>query len=197
MSQVDACMAAANRPVFQTAAMTANLRAANLQPMDRARLDTSIGQLVDLLGACERIFKSPVPLVYTRHTARFLTAFLILLPLGLWPVMGGSWNHWATIPTSVTIAFFLFGIEEIGIQIEEPFSILPLEALCNGAIAAAMEEVSSATEGGKFDPNFDIDEVVGVYQQMKAERPASDTPPQASAPPPTGLGATRDPSPSL
>lgn len=30
------------------------------------------------------------------------------------------------IPASVTIAFFLLGIEEIGVQIEEPFGILPL-----------------------------------------------------------------------
>ena len=35
-----------------------------------------ISTLVDLTGACERIFKSPIPLVYTRHTSRFLTAFL-------------------------------------------------------------------------------------------------------------------------
>ena len=30
------------------------------------------------------------------------------------------------IPASVTIAFLLLGVEEIGVQIEEPFGILPL-----------------------------------------------------------------------
>ena len=31
--------------------------------------------------------------------------------------VGTSWNHWATIPATFVIAFFLFGIEEIGIQV--------------------------------------------------------------------------------
>jgi len=149
--QVEACMAAKNRPMFCISAMSANLREADLEPMDRARIDQTISTLVDLTGACERIFKSPVPLVYTRHTSRFLTAFLIFLPFGLWPVMGGSWNHWATVPASDVIAFFLLGIEEIGIQIEEPFSVLPLEAFCNGAIAATMDEMLVAKRAKAFD----------------------------------------------
>ena len=33
------------------------------------------------------------------------------------------------IPASCIIAFLLLGIEEIGVQIEEPFSILPLGEL--------------------------------------------------------------------
>jgi putative membrane protein len=41
-------------------------------------------RLGDALESCERIFTSPVPLVYTRHTARFLSVWLLLLPLALW-----------------------------------------------------------------------------------------------------------------
>ena len=76
-------------------------------------MDASISVLVDLTGANERIFKSPIPLVYTRLTARFLTIFLVLLPLALWGTLSESWNHWATIPAEFIIAFFLFGIEEV------------------------------------------------------------------------------------
>ena len=83
--------------------------------------------------------------------ARFLTIFLTLLPLAPWGQLGGSWNHWATIPAEFIIAFFLFGIEEVGIQIEEPFSVLPLEAFCNGAIAACSEEMLKAVKSGVFD----------------------------------------------
>jgi predicted membrane chloride channel (bestrophin family) len=151
-SQVDACMAAKNRPMFMLNAMSAALRKVDIDPIDRSRIDSSITTLVDLTGACERVFKSPVPLVYTRHTSRFLALFLLFLPFGLWPVMGDSWNHWATIPAADLIAFFLLGIEEIGIQIEEPFSILPLEALCNGAIAATIDELLSS----KRDPSYTV-----------------------------------------
>jgi len=149
--QADACMMAANRPMFMLSAMSATLRKADIDPISAARIDTSISTLVDLTGANERIFKSPVPLVYTRLTARFLTIFLILLPLGLWNQLGSSWNHWATVPVTFVISFFLFGIEEVGIQIEEPFSILPLEAFCNGAIAATGEEMLNAVNSGVFE----------------------------------------------
>lgn len=144
--QVEACMAAKNRPMWTIQSMSTLVKKLNLDTAGRLQVDTSISKLVDLTGACERIFKSPIPLVYTRHTARFLTIFLSLLPFGLWEVTGGSWNHWMTVPAELVIAFFLFGIEELGVQVEEPFSILPLEALCNGAIAAVMDEMVDASE---------------------------------------------------
>ena len=43
------------------------------------------------------------------------------MPLTLWKAC-----HWAMIPASAIVAFLLLGIEEIGVQIEEPFGILPL-----------------------------------------------------------------------
>lgn len=43
------------------------------------------------------------------------TRFLCWLQFTLWHACG-----WATIPASVAIAFLLLGIEEIGVQIEEP-----------------------------------------------------------------------------
>ena len=40
---------------------------------------------------------------------------------------------------------------QVGIQIEEPFSILPLEAFCNSAIAACNEEILGAVDSGVFE----------------------------------------------
>ena len=139
LAQADAVMAASNRPMYCLQAMSMTLRKADLDYMQASRIDSTISTLVDLTGANERIFKSPIPLVYTRLTARFLTVLLVLLPLALWGQLGESWNHWAVIPAEFIISFFLFGIEEVGIQIEEPFSVLPLEAFCNGAIAATSQ----------------------------------------------------------
>jgi hypothetical protein len=47
-------------------------------------MDQNVNALVDYLGACERIFRSPIPLVYTRHTGRFITSFMVLVPLAIW-----------------------------------------------------------------------------------------------------------------
>ena len=65
---------------------------------------------------------------YTRHTARFLTIWLALLPLGLW-----ERYHVTMLPVIALIGFLLLGIDEIGVTIEEPFSILPLDAICTRA----------------------------------------------------------------
>ena len=77
----------------------------------QVEMDKSCILLGDACEVCERIFSSPVPLVYTRHTARFLSAWLLLLPLGLYESFAGSWNHLALLPAATLVSIFLFGIE--------------------------------------------------------------------------------------
>ena len=48
----------------------------------------------------------------------------------------------AIIPEASFIATFLFGIDELAIQLEEPFSILPLKDLCGQIDAALDQQVS-------------------------------------------------------
>lgn len=35
------------------------------------------------------------------------------------------------IPTTVIVGLFLFGIDELALQLEEPFSILPMQKFCD------------------------------------------------------------------
>ena len=105
-----------------------------------AEMDKNVGRFDDQLGCSERLFGSPVPLIYTRHTSRFLSFYLLLMPLAL--VAGTSdpnashLKHFidtsVIIPEAAAIAIFLFGIDELAIQLEEPFTILPLEKLATG-----------------------------------------------------------------
>ena len=118
----------------------------------RVEMDKSIIIIGDALETCERIFTNPVPLVYTRHTARFLSMWLLLLPMGLWEPFSETWNHVGMIPGATMAAIFMFGIEELAVQLEEPFSILPLAALCEGVWEAGddlhgLEELGEAAAG--------------------------------------------------
>jgi len=45
------------------------------------------------------------------------------------------------IPFTVVLSYFLLGIEELGIQLEEPFSVLPLHKITNGIGLSAEEHV--------------------------------------------------------
>ena len=113
-------------------------------PMDylkRIEIEKAVMELCNASGSCERIYSSPVPLLYTQHTARFLALWLLFLPLGLYPEFSDAWNHVAMIPSALLISYFLFGIEELSIQLEEPFSILPLGEIVENIQLVAQEHL--------------------------------------------------------
>lgn len=93
--------------------------------------DKSIIVLGECTSICEKIYSSPVPLVYTRHTARYLSVWSLLLPCALYSSFSGVGEEWVVIPASAVIAFFLFGVDELAMQLEEPFSILPMQVFCD------------------------------------------------------------------
>lgn len=98
----------------------------------RVEADKSLIILGDSLAACERFLKSPVPLIYTRHTARFLSLWLILLPFAIHQeFLRMGQTGFLTIPVAAVLSLFLFGVEELSVQLEVPFSILPLQKMCD------------------------------------------------------------------
>jgi len=94
-----------------------------------AMLDQNVQLLVDYLGACERIHTTPLPFVYVVHLRRALILYCFTLPLALVGEYG-----WAAIIDTLLVAYLFFGIEEIGVEIEDPFGLdandLPLENIC-------------------------------------------------------------------
>jgi putative membrane protein len=85
--------------------------------------------LVDMLGGCERILRTPMPIAYAIHLKQLLLLYCLSLPFQM-----VSSIQWWTGPVVALISFTLFGIEEIGIEIENPFghdpNDLPLDAIC-------------------------------------------------------------------
>lgn len=124
--QAEALIAAVHRPNRAMFDIGCAINDLPMHFMRRNQLDADVSLFEDISGGCERIFSSPIPLVYSRHSARFLAAYLIFLPFGLWEPYKSSWNHIAMIPSVAVISIFLLGISELAISLEEPFSILPL-----------------------------------------------------------------------
>ena len=92
-------------------------------------IDQNTQQLVDYVGGCERIHKTPIPFAYMVHVRRALIAYCLSLPLAI----AGEFQ-WFTVPITFMVCYVLIGIEEIGVEIEDPFGAdendLPLEAIC-------------------------------------------------------------------
>jgi len=75
-----------------------------------------VNHLSDALSGCLKIIDTPVPLSYSRHTSRFLTIWCGILPLAIAPDLG-----WLAVPLMMTVSWLLYGLEEIGHLIEQPF----------------------------------------------------------------------------
>jgi putative membrane protein len=103
------------------------------------QIDQNVQQLIDYQGGCERIVRTPLPFAYMLHLRRTLILFILGLPFALVESFG-----WASVVAVVIIAYTFLGIEEIGVEIEEPFGTedndLPLEEI-SANIARTLNEL--------------------------------------------------------
>jgi len=114
-----------------------------------------VDKLTDATGALNRIIKTPLPLSYSRHTSRFLTAWCGTLPCALGAAVGPI----STIVVVALISWLVLGIDSIGQLLEQPFSQpqdigtpfdfgLPAEDLGSG-VANEVARIANS-EGGAF-----------------------------------------------
>ncbi|MDP3559479.1 MAG: bestrophin family ion channel [Legionellaceae bacterium] len=89
-----------------------------------------IEHIIDAQGACERILRTPMPFVMAVKSRRFILFFLLMLPFALAnvsllisPLIAGI------------VSYALFSLDQIGIELQNPFSEknlshLPLSNIC-------------------------------------------------------------------
>lgn len=111
-----------------------------------------LNSLVDCLGACERILKTPIPLAYAIHLKQLLLLYCMLLPFQLVESL-----NWWTGPIVALVSFTLFGIEAIGLEIENPFGYdandLPLDSICQ-TMKRNIDDLMSLTPSCSFNNNI-------------------------------------------
>ena len=102
------------------------LAAGRLSEQRLQACDANLTSLVDSLGGCERIARTPIPFAYAQHIKSFVLLFCFTAPFAMVDTM-----RWLTPAVSGLLAFALFGIDEIGVEIEDPFGYddndLPVE----------------------------------------------------------------------
>jgi putative membrane protein len=101
-------------------------------------MDRVITNLVAAQGGCERIHLTPLPFVYAGLIKQLLLVYLITLPFVLIPTM----SYAAPLALAV-VAFAMLGIEEAGVEIEDPFGSdpnhLPIDQICQGILLDAVQ----------------------------------------------------------
>lgn len=118
--------------------LAAEADAGRLSEMRLRHIDATLCDLIDGMGGCERIAQTPVPFAYAHHIKAFLFIFCLTAPLALLETMG-----WGTPIATAVIVYGLYGIDEIGVEIEDPFGYdpndLPLDEI-GEMIAADVRE---------------------------------------------------------
>jgi putative membrane protein len=140
--------AAPNPPIVVTWAMSDWVReritAGKLEPIMAAQLESAIATLVDCQGGCERIKNTLVPFTYAALIKFSLLLYLMTLPFVLVAKMG-----FAAPLVVAGVAFGMLGIEEAGVEIENPFGLepnnLPLDAICDTIARDANQSLSAET----------------------------------------------------
>jgi putative membrane protein len=90
-----------------------------LDPFSFQQIDKERALLIDHVGACERILKTPLPIVYSIKIRRFIMLFLVTLPFALLHKMDIE----LLIPLiTMLVAYPLISLDQIGIELQNPFS---------------------------------------------------------------------------
>ncbi|MEW5316951.1 MAG: hypothetical protein WDW38_008289 [Sanguina aurantia] len=114
-----------NRPLGISHVWTWILQESGMHPQLQAQLQLLVGEYERRVSGCERILRTAMPAEFRRLTSRFLMLYLFFAPIVLWPAAG-----WGTILLAPFLAFLLIGVENSGVQIEQVFNTMPLEAMC-------------------------------------------------------------------
>jgi putative membrane protein len=135
-SETASRIAAAGHPAVFVAAELANrLRFAADLGMDRfafLQADKERAALVDHLGGCERILRTPMPRAYAITLRQFIVIFLTALPFALIQRME---YMFLTPVVTLLVALPLLALDSIGAELQNPFSTqnmnhLPLDDIC-------------------------------------------------------------------
>lgn len=102
-------------------------------------IDCDLKEIDTVVESCERLFSSPIPPNMARHGMRSLALWLCALPLvitsSMPPLLVAMWT--------ASTSYIYLGVDELGVQVEQPFQILPLWQLCHLAQLNVEEALST------------------------------------------------------
>lgn len=131
--------AAGHMPSFVALTLAQQLRQAvtdgTLDRMAFLQVDKERAALIDHLGGCERILKSPLPRVYGITIRRFIFLFLAALPFALLDKVGPL-----TPLVTMFVAYPILALDQTGVELQQPFTTRNLGHLPLDDISQTIEK---------------------------------------------------------
>lgn len=105
------------------------LKAGRIVAIVAGTMERQVDELLNNQASCERIAHTPIPFGHAAHIRQLLFIYIVTLPFVLVPKL-----QWMAIFAVMFIGFGLMGIQEAGVEIEDPFgedlNDLPVDELC-------------------------------------------------------------------
>ncbi|KAJ3118745.1 hypothetical protein HDU96_009334 [Phlyctochytrium bullatum] len=105
------------------------LKKDEISPAMSSSLHSLINAVVENITGMDRILATRIPHAYGLHLRQVLVLYCMFLPFQIMAGLG-----WYTGPCLMLVSFVLFGIENLGLEIENPFGYdpndLPLDRYC-------------------------------------------------------------------
>jgi ion channel-forming bestrophin family protein len=106
-------------------------------------MEEQIACLEQVVGGCERLHSSPIPPTYSRRLSRVMSMFLFFMPVGL---VASSMSLVNTVLISTIASYVFVGIDEVGMEVENAFSLLPLQQLASAAHVGVRDQLVSLND---------------------------------------------------
>jgi ion channel-forming bestrophin family protein len=152
--------AAQHMPMWVAGRLARLLReAVETQSMDRFAFIAAERErtaLIDHVGACERILKTPLARVFSIKIRRFLFLYLTVLPFAIVD------KTMAMTPVvTLLVAYPLLSLDQIGIELQNPFSSerlshLPLDDICATIESNTLGYLEDCSDQGPVGTNADV-----------------------------------------
>ncbi|CAJ1961769.1 unnamed protein product [Cylindrotheca closterium] len=101
------------------------------------QVENEICKLEEVVGGCERLHSSPIPPTYSRHLSRVMALFNLTFPISL---VSAGVNPFGVIVVSMIASYVFIGIDEVGMEIENAFQLLPLQQLAAASQKAVLDQ---------------------------------------------------------
>ena len=126
--EIELVLAATNRPAAVLQLCThAGGNSVHMDEHCRVKMDNCFTALLDSYNTVlEKLLRTPIPLSYTRHTSRACLLWCAYVPLPFYTDLG----FLNAAISSAFITFLVLGIDDVGVQCEDPCRLLPLDEIC-------------------------------------------------------------------
>jgi putative membrane protein len=106
-------------------------------------LSDDVNIMIDVMGGCERIQKTPIPISYSVYIKKVIFIYLITMPFSTISSLG-----YFTIPVVIFTTYVMAGIELLAEEIEDPFGLDPNDLDSDGMAAGVRSQVQEMLHTG-------------------------------------------------